>query len=1737
MLFVLRDALPANTSLAAATASTPGALVLYHRAGDPADSYLSAVPGSGTLDAVAWALPSLAAGATLTGRLTVSVHDNAAGTLANTGYAEYTAGGGPVSVASNAVQLALPALAPSIGFYESSAYAAPMLQSARGVPLFLQFSAAQCNTNPDLALTHPVTLRSRRTGDTETYQAVETAPNTGVFRVVPDVPTADAAVRPAVSGDGVLELLRNDLVTATLAGCGASAVSATVSIDPSSIVFDSKTNAAVAGATVQLMAVVGSGTSGTNGTPATVYGPDGVTPAPNTATTGADGSFAFPLVAPGTYRLQVTAPSGYVFPSRVPVSQLPTGHAIDAAGSYGGVFTLSGGNQPVLVDVPVDAGSASGGLFVQKIANKTMAQVGDFVDYTITLNNNTAAALAGATVYDALPPGFAYVKGTARWNGTVLPEPAGGAGPALAFTVGALAQANTATLGYRVRIDPGAQVGNNVNSAQAVAGLLRSNQATATVQVTGQVLPDKSYLFGKVYADCNRNRVQDGDEPGLPGVRIYLDNGTYAITDQDGKYSLYGLTARTYVAKVDAITLPEGAQLEILGNRNAGDPGSAFADLQFGELHKTDFAVAGCSAALRQEIAARRSKLERLPSEITQAATAQVSLTPAATADARTLPASGLFGQGSGAAKPAAPAGTPAPPAPAQGDPPAAAAPLASLLAKLAPQVAFLDLRDEQLLASDQIRVRVQGPYGTQLRLGVNEHDIGDSRVGEKSCLESRKVCAWEYVGVQLDPGRNVLRLAAVDAFGIVRGTSLINVIAPGKLAQIRFEGPDEAKADVPAPVAYTVRLTDAHGVPVIARTEITLDSSLGQWQVADADPKEPGIQLYVEGGLARVELLAPEHPGKAHLTAHSGAVKGEFDLTFVPNLRPLIAAGVIEGALKLGSITSRNVLPVQAGDAFEQQIQAASFAMDNGRDAVAGHASLFLKGKISGQDLLTLSYDSDKPSDTSLFRDIQPDTFYPVYGDSSIKGFDAQSTGKLYVRVDRGTSYVLYGDYSTQDENPARLLSQYNRALNGARTHYEDGRTTVDGFTSYTSSTQVIDELPANGTSGPYQLSHANGVINSQRVEIVTRDRNQPSLVISDVVLSQFADYAIEPLVGQILFKAPVPSLDANLNPMYIRVTYEIDSGGPAYWVGGIDLREKIADGFTAGATEIRDANFLNRESLRGVNLMCTRLPNTTVVAELAQSHTDLSGTGAGRRVEVRHSDAQLQARAYAVQTDPDFYNPSSTFNNGAAEVGAKLAYTLDPKDRVLVDALRSTTSGAAVQDISSLPLSTLPATIAGGGMREGASVGLEHTLDKDVKITGSLRHFDANEQPTQALATGAVPAAYDSARVRLDAPVPALPRATAFAQYETAIDGSGRAATTVGASYQLAPQTKIYATHETSDSLSGDYGLSPTQQNYATVIGVDTAYMKDGQLFDEYRVGSAMDGRSAEEAVGLRNLWHLAPGLGLSTTVQRIHPVSGLVTNEATALAGALEYTAPKDWKGSTRLEWSDSQTAQTWLGSLGAAARLEPSLTALVRGLYNQQNPSVAGAGAIKLAQAQFGLAWRPVDSDVWNALARVEYKRSQNDTLGAGLNIDESADIFSAHVNVQPDARWVVEGRYGIKRAIDYLAAFPTCYVAQILGARSVWDLNEKWDAGLQYYLENGSNDGTGRQQAYGMELGYLVAKNAWLSVGYNLRGISDPDLAGQDYVQRAFYLRLRMKFDENLFRPRNNAQALPAEALP
>jgi large repetitive protein len=1782
-LLLVRDVIPANTTFAA-FGPVGGAVALYHLRGQPDLSYSRSAPADlRQVDAIAFGFAlDMAPGQSVTRSLELRINANAAGPIVDSGWLMFMDGvqTQPSAVESNAVRMVVAGAAPALRLYGDARYGRGLAVLRAGQPFYVALDAARCNLDPLRAETHQVTVASALTGDAESYVATETGPNTGVFHIEPAVPTSDALTTPMARGDGRVSVRPNDQLLVSATGCGATLMQASALVDPFGVVFDSKTDAPLAGAIVTLIDVSGAGNGGHPGAPARVLLADGVSAAPSVLTTGADGHYQFPLVAPSVYRLVVTPPSPYTAPSTLAISLLPAGHSIDAAGSYAGSFTITEASAPVRIDIPLDADPRAG-FFIEKTSARTTVEIGEFVDYQIKVKNVTGQLLGRIRVTDQLPAGFAYLRGSARLDGgstrldrSALPEPEGGVGPVLVFNLGSINDSAVFMLTYRVRVGPGALQGDGINRAQATsAGPLPklSNESRAAVQVLPGVFSDRGLLVGNVYADCNRNRERDDAEPGIAGVRLFLEDGTHVTTDRLGRYSLYGLRPQTHVLKLDATTLPfsvgpQGAAvLARLDNRQAGDPGSRFVDMKNGELQRADFAVEGCSETVVAAIAARAEAAARNDEDTETARDARLGADPRmpAVADVKALPASGLVGAGNlpfaatgGALRGANARGVSSPETAvallaartsAVRSVAAPATPSDAELATLDNTVAILSPTDSQVLGQAQTTVVVKGALGAELRLRVNGVELPVGRIGRLTRLESRGLQVAEYIGVGLVPGRNTLELLQAGGAASAPTLAAINIIAPGPLAKLRISVPDaERPADGHSAVRVTIEPLDAAGVPVAAPTPVTLNLSRGRWLFGtafrDLDPDEPGVQVFIEGGRLVAELESPADSGDLLVQAASGSVQAQTKIEFLPELRPMIAAGVVEGVLNLRRLDSRALQPTRAQDGFEQELQHAVAHFDNGRADAAGRAALYLKGKVLGDTLLTLAYDSDKGSRERLFRDIQPGEYYPVYGDDSVKGFDAQSTGRLYVRLDRGKSSLLYGDFNTQPETTLagssanasgsaamsideKRLGQYSRSLNGARAQLrsDDGRSALTAFASQTSSRQVVDELPALGTSGPYPLSRAPLVENSEKVELLTRDREQGALVLRRVPLARFVDYEIETLTGRLILKAPLATLDAGFNPNSLRVTYEVDDGGPMHWVGGAALRIEAGEQLTLNAGAVRDNDPLQPLTLQTLGATLRVAPGTAAAVEIAHTETPLGAQAAGSaaRIELRHESERLLAQAQVVRAGTGFDNPSAAVTKGRQEATAKLAWKAGERTTVKAELLRS----------DDLVTKTV---------REGAQLSVEQALGDTVRAEVGVRHsrgsaIEVGASPTAPTAptagsAAATPEQATTVIVKLTAQLPELPRASVIAEYEQDIAHADRRVAALGGEYRLDAATRLYGRYEFISSLGSRYGLNDQQQRNATVFGVQTEYLTDANLFSEYRLREALDGRTAEAAIGLRNRWRLGGGWSVSTGYERVRSLDGsaaanpaanpapgvaLGTGDSTAITGGLEYAGVSDWKGAARLELRNSTSSDTVLSTLGLAYKIDDAWTALGRNLLTvSRQPNASGKTEDWL---QFGLAWRERGANRRNALLRAEYRfESADDPLAPASR--RNVVTASAHINQQVSAQLVLSGRIAAKWAREQSLGLADRYHTELFAARATYDIATGWDIGVQAAALIGSG-GRARQMGLGAEAGHLLAENLWLSVGWNQFGFTDRDLTAQDYLQRGVYLRLRFKFDE------------------
>lgn len=472
---------------------------------------------------------------------------------------------------------------------------APLLH--QGEALFLELTDIDQNLNALAAETIFITLTTAPGGDTEVLRLTETGIDTGVFTGY--IQTSSAAV---AVGNGALEVTIDATITASYTDVadGADLSTDTALVDPYGLVFDSATGLSVDGALVTLIDV-GTGLPAT-----TIKGDDGVSAFPATVTSGGTvtdgggtiynfpaGGFRFPFLAVGTYRLEVTPPLGYTAPSTVPTATLQAlpgaPFSIVAPGSRNEDFVINPG--PALhIDLPIDP-LATNSLFVRKTASKTSAAIGDFLQYRISVENTTAAALTPVTVTDRLPLGMRYRDGSTSIDNTYGADPAiSSDGRTITFTITTLTAGQTKDIKYVVEVSSGTAIGSAVNIATATSGAITSNTARAEVKIKEDLMRSQTIIMGRVSSGpCDEE--DDNKITGVKGARIYLEDGTYVVTDAKGYFHIEGVRPGAHVVQLDKDTLPFSYTTVLCedNSRFAGRSFSQFVDIAKGGMWRADF--------------------------------------------------------------------------------------------------------------------------------------------------------------------------------------------------------------------------------------------------------------------------------------------------------------------------------------------------------------------------------------------------------------------------------------------------------------------------------------------------------------------------------------------------------------------------------------------------------------------------------------------------------------------------------------------------------------------------------------------------------------------------------------------------------------------------------------------------------------------------------------------------------------------------------------------------------------------------------------------------------------------------------------------------------------------------------------------------------------------------------------------------------------------------------------------
>jgi hypothetical protein len=477
---------------------------------------------------------------------------------------------------------------------------------------------------------------------------------------------------------------------------------------------------------------------------------------------------------------------------------------------------------------------------------------------------------------------------------------------------------------------------------------------------------------------------------------------------------------------------------------------------------------------------------------------------------------------------------------------------------------------------------------------------------------------------------------------------------------------------------------------------------------------------------------------------------------------------------------------------------------------------------------------------------------------------------------------------------------------------------------------------------------------------------------------------------------------------------------------------------------------------------------------------------------------------------------------NKGSGESGANVTWKVRKQLRLQFEMIRSeaTDTGASQTGIYTTVQKDIGKTFTVEfGYRHAGAITTTESLSGTVPSTTTTSTSGVTtSEPTASVPT----AANDDLRAKITVKPPKWKKISLYSEYEEDIFDGTKKMLALGGNYQFSPKGKFYVRDEVISSLGNLYQMNGVQQQNNMVFGIDTTYMKNEHVFTEYRGEDAFSGRETEAAIGLRNVFALRPGLKLGMSAESVKPLTGTATatDSALALTGSLEYTASAKWKSSGRFEWRQSTSDDSILSSAGIAYKLSDNYTLLNRSIYSVTMPKTTGLSDRLQIRVQNGISWRPAKSNRFTVLTMLELKEEKDGTQTIVIP-DRKVGILTVGANYQPNAKTVLSVRLASKLSNDITDVTDSTLDGHMITVRATRDVSSRWDVGVDSsaLLSDHFNN---VQYANGAEVGYMLRKNLWLSVGYNVTGFYDRDLSGEEATRRGPFVRLRFKFDESLF---------------
>jgi uncharacterized repeat protein (TIGR01451 family) len=1536
--------------------------------------------------------------------------------------------------------------------------------------------------------------------------------------------------------------LTNVAAISALNAAPTKSTTAIVVVDPFGVVFSGRGGAAapVLGARVEVL----TDQEGTNH----LQIPAGLGFVPNLNNdnpypTDAQGHFSFAFLpeqlgsptAPARYFMKVTA-HGYI--TRMlelgirPVSD--NLFAMTVSALDGQPLARAGGFE--LVNEPVEINDLAAvalnipmfeqrGLEITKSVDKPRAEIGDIVTYRIEVNNPTAAPIMDVLVRDQLPESFHYAEGTARLNiGNALDNPIEPQvnGNELVFHIGELAHGATARILYRVRIGANAHEGRQENLAVALGAFpsgerSETQPARASVTVGGGAFSTRQILMGRVFEDVNGNGTFDsGDEP-MANVRLYLNSGQSVITDSQGLYNFPSLNDGAQVISLDPVSLPTGLSLTD-GGSVAGRSWARLlrTPLGGGALLRQNFVLVRRGGVLKESALSSANATDKSTQSTPAPSNPVAKAQPVKTAYETPVSANGAASTAAALANAAQPT--------AAGN--YELITTETLEAVPAGEVRMLSPAADAVVMAPAMQLEARVALNWTIKLEVNGQQISDQNIGTSRLDQKNSVSTFTFVGINLRPGPNRVRATAISAEGKPGRTVEMSVMGRGPARRVEIvPEATEIQAGGRASTLVRVRAFDQWNNPALD-DQVAFETSAGQLLGANDTPGElkretrrddksnnatepvsveQGVQLQsemivqLENGEALLKLTGSGAPGEALLHAQIGQSEARASVRITPEMRPTIMVGLAE---------------VSVGKAVPE----VSLRGEEGN--VRKRLSFFYQGRLRGDNMLTLAYDSMRPINRTAGRDrifqLDPlDRVYPLFGDSSTRFEAAQSNSKLYARIDHKRSYAMFGDYDAEMND--LTLTGYTRKLTGVKVHLENSTgdyVTLTGARPDTAFTR--DVFPA-GSLSLMQLSHGEILPGSETVTLEVRDRRNPEIILSRDTLSRSVDYNLNPISGELFFLRYISTFDYALNLVQIVVTYEHSATGFSTSVYTGRARKNFESiGLRLGFSAVmqRDADF-GTFVLGGIDGE-QKLPNRGTLSFayarsqgefMASSNTFTSGVdghdGAAYNIELTQPLNFYEATLHAHYSNASegFFNPyGATVTPGSRRT--EVTFEMKPltKSVLHLGFLNERNSTSSVNNT-----------------RNTFSAGWDQIVNDRLRFhLGYDRRSFVDDQAGTSVDSNLVTA---GAEMKL---TDKLEVSVKREQNLGDADPTYPTQTTLAATYQVNNWAKVFLTQRLASAPIkpiGDLaqtGFAFSNARRETAIGVESTFGKYTSVTGRYQLENGISGTDSFAVIGLQNRLPINKELSLELGFERGFHLAGNGDSYNSATLG-FGWSPTEDFRANARYEFRD-RGGLGQLIALGAAGRLGDGITTMAR--FQMSRASFEGRDSSSL-EGMAALAIRPLKSDRAGLLFSYTHRSLEQQGLKDSEATQDQMDSLSTDGYFQATRNLELYARFALRFNADSQSGLPyASSLTYLTQGRIQYRLTSRFDWAGEARLLFQPASGTQRS-VYGTELGFWAIPDLRLGVGYNFTLAGEPIGSSLTPARRGFYFTISSKLS-NLF---------------